>query len=119
MLGQPWNAQPVRIVEARLQGFLLCVRINARKRFRSCGSSDRAFKHEFLLGHLWRLNKSFSSQYGLISTKYTGSFLKVMNRSDRIRQRVSVLFVQLVFAVLLVSSISVAVTETSSCKFNF
>lgn len=42
--------------------------------------------------------------------------MKVRSCSDRIRQCVSVLFVQLVFTAMLVTSTTIALSETPSCK---
>lgn len=45
--------------------------------------------------------------------------MKVRSCSDRIRQCVSVLFVQLVFTAMLVTSTTIALSETPSCKLIF
>lgn len=87
--------------------------------------SDCGCAWHFLLQHKRRLRKSFPSQYGLFSEsykcipnfrKYAGSLRKLMNCSE-IRQKVFVRFVRLVVGVMLVMSLSVAVSKTSSCKF--
>ncbi|KAK0608102.1 hypothetical protein LWI29_025496 [Acer saccharum] len=111
---QPWKSLRVRILESRLQGFSLYVRTNAVNRHRSCSNSDGAFKHKLLLRHVCRLNKSFFSQLGWFTMKYISSLQKESNCSNRIKQHVSTLFVQLVVAALLVTSASVAVSKSPS-----
>ncbi|XP_031251666.1 carboxyl-terminal-processing peptidase 2, chloroplastic [Pistacia vera] len=108
-----WKSLPVRTLEARFQGFLLCIRTNTSNSLRRCSNSNESLKKRFLLHRVCKLNKSIFSLSGWFCMKYTSSH-KVMSCSEKIRQRVSVLFVQLVVAVLFVTSVSVAVRETSS-----
>ncbi|KAF3457523.1 hypothetical protein FNV43_RR02181 [Rhamnella rubrinervis] len=99
---------------------LMCIRVDACYNPRYGRDSDGACEWNVLLQQKWRLNKSFSSQYGLFSVryrcisefrKYAGCLRESMNCSE-IRQNVSVVFVQLVVGVLLVMSLSVAVTKS-------
>ncbi|KAJ0093895.1 hypothetical protein Patl1_25748 [Pistacia atlantica] len=108
-----WKSLPVRTLEARFQGFLLCIRTNTSNSLRRCSNSNESLKKRFLLHRVYKLNKSIFSLSGWFCMKYTSSH-KVMSCSEKIRQRVSALFVQLVVAVLFVTSVSVAVRETSS-----
>ncbi|KAH9681510.1 Carboxyl-terminal-processing peptidase 2 [Citrus sinensis] len=112
-ISKSWKSHP-GIVEARLQGFLLRTRTTISKRLGICCNSVGPFKEEFLFQHFCQLNKGFSSQCGLISIRYRSSLLKVRSCSDRIRQCVSVLFVQLVFTAMLVTSTTIALSETPS-----
>ncbi|XP_022760419.1 carboxyl-terminal-processing peptidase 2, chloroplastic-like isoform X4 [Durio zibethinus] len=113
----PGKFFPLRIVEARL----LCIRTNLNGSG-SCGSSDAFCKHDFLFYPLCRLSKSFSSQSSCFAIsrgcplrfrKHTIS-LQNVSHSEKIRQNVSVVFVCIVAAMLLVTSVSVAVNNTPS-----
>ena len=123
----PWNYFPVRITEAPLLCQISCIRTNVTGSG-SCGSYDALCKHEFLFHPLCKLNKSFSSQstffaisHGrpLRSRKHTSSLQEVMSHSEKNRKHVSVVFVRLVATMLLVTSVSIAVSSTPSCKFYF
>ncbi|KAH7573143.1 hypothetical protein JRO89_XS03G0075900 [Xanthoceras sorbifolium] len=111
---QPWKSQHARVLGSQLQGFLLYIRTSAVNRHRSCSNTDGAYKHKLLLRHVRRLSKSFLSQRGWVSKKHTSSLHKVINFSERPKQLVSAFFVQLVVAVLLVTSASVAVSKSPS-----
>ncbi|XP_044484797.1 carboxyl-terminal-processing peptidase 2, chloroplastic [Mangifera indica] len=110
---QTWKSLHVRTLEARLQNFLLCTRTKTSNSTRRCNNSNEGLKKGFLLHPVCKLNKNIFSLSGWFHMKHTCSH-KVMSCSDRFKQRFSVLFVQLVVAVLLITSVSVAVSETSS-----
>lgn len=123
----PWKSFPVRVIEARLLSGILCIRTNVN-RSGICGSSDALCKHEFLFHPLCRLNKTFSSQSSCFAIsrgcshrlrKHTSSLQKLMSHSDKIRRHASVVFVRLVAAMLLVTSVSIAASNTLSCMFDF
>ncbi|XWS53724.1 hypothetical protein CRYUN_Cryun10bG0025100 [Craigia yunnanensis] len=118
----PWKYFPVRITEAPLLCRISCIRTNVNGSG-SCGSSDALCKHEFLFHLLCKLNKSFSSQssffaishgHPLRSRKHTSSLQEVMSHSEKNRQHVSVVFARLVANMLLVTSVSIAVSSTPS-----
>ncbi|KAK6265541.1 hypothetical protein QUC31_016378 [Theobroma cacao] len=118
----PWKSFPVRVIEARLLSGILCIRTNVN-RSGICGSSDALCKHEFLFHPLCRLNKTFSSQSSCFAIsrgcshrlrKHTSSLQKLMSHSDKIRRHASVVFVRLVAAMLLVTSVSIAASNTLS-----
>lgn len=115
---QTWKSLHVRTLEARLQNFLLCSRTKTSNSTRRCNNSNEGLKKGFLLHPVCKLNKNIFSLSGWFHMKHTCSH-KVMSCSGRFKQRFSVLFVQLVVAVLLIASVSVAVSETSSCKIIF
>ncbi|XP_021290589.1 carboxyl-terminal-processing peptidase 2, chloroplastic-like isoform X2 [Herrania umbratica] len=116
------QVNPWKFIEGRLLSGISCIRTNV---YWSgiCGSSDALCKHEFLIHPLCRLNKTFSSQSSCFAIshgcshrlrKHTSSLQKVMSHSDKIRRHASVVFVRLVAAMLLVTSVSVAPSNTPS-----
>lgn len=123
----PWKRFPVRIIEARLLSRISCTRANLNGSG-SCGSSDALCKHNLLFQPFCRLNKSFSSHSGffsishghpLRSRKRRSILQEVMSCWGKIRQHVSVVFVRVVASMLLVTSVSIAVSNTPACKFYF
>lgn len=124
----PWKSFPARIVEARVWIPLMCKRKNSSTMLRHCGNTDGASNHNFLLQSTWRFNKIVSSKCGLFSISYGcllklgrhfGSLPKRVNYLEKSRQHTSVLFVPLFVGVMLLMSVSVAVTKSPSCKFGF
>lgn len=110
----------VRTMEAQLWSPVLCItRINVSG---SCSCSTFS-KRRFLLSRFSSKYGWFSVSYGLCLKfkKHSGSSQsqKVMSCSERIRQHVSVVFVGLFTTMLLVTSVSLAVTNIPSCEFNF
>ncbi|KAB1219385.1 C-terminal processing peptidase, chloroplastic [Morella rubra] len=90
---------------------------------RHCGNTDGASNHNSLLQSTWRFNKIVSSKCGLFSISYGcllklgrhfGSLPKRVNYLGKSRQHTSVLFVPLVVGVMLLMSVSVAVTKSPS-----
>lgn len=122
---------PLRIGQAQLWSPLLCISKKTINRSRSCnlvGNYEGNFKVNFSLQPMERLDKNFSFRCGLFSTSYglhrkvrkcAAKIHKLLNYSEKFKQRISILFVRLVVGVILVTSISVAVSETPSCKFVF
>ncbi|XP_024931468.3 carboxyl-terminal-processing peptidase 2, chloroplastic isoform X5 [Ziziphus jujuba] len=117
-----WKYLPVKVLRNKFHGPLMCMRIDTSNGPRNGRDSDGGYAWNFLLQHKRRLCKRFTSQYGLFSEsykcipkfwKYAGSLCKLMNRSE-IRQKVSVHFGRLVVGVMLVMSLSVAVSKTPS-----
>ena len=104
----------------------MCKRTNASNVPRNCSFTDGFSNHNFLLRSMWRLHKSLYSKCGLFPIsygqlklrRYFGTLQKLMDCSERFRQHVSVHFVRLLVGVMLVMSLSVAVSKSPSCKFN-
>lgn len=100
----------------------MCKRTNASNVPRNCSFTDGFSKHNFLLRSMWRLHKSLYSKCGLFSIsygqlklrRYSGTLQKLMDCSERFRQHVSVHFVRLLVGVMLVMSLSVAVSKSPS-----
>ncbi|KAK8984172.1 hypothetical protein V6N11_029494 [Hibiscus sabdariffa] len=117
----PWKYFPGRNVEARLLCRILYKRSILDESGR-CSSSDAHSKPEFWFRTLCGLNKSFPSQSGFFALRHghplrswkTSSHQKVESRPQKIRQHISVVFVRLVVAMLLVTSASVALSSTPS-----
>lgn len=78
----------------------------------------RASRNNLLLHPLRTLGKSLSCRGGsfLISYGYSLNLRIVMNSSEKLRKHVSVHFARLVVAVLLFTTVSVAVSNTASCE---
>ncbi|XVF62758.1 hypothetical protein PTKIN_Ptkin09bG0034100 [Pterospermum kingtungense] len=115
----PWKSFPIRIIEAHL----VCRMRTNLNGSGSCGSSDAFCRHQSLFHPLSRLNKTFSPLFGFFATshghrlksrKHTSSLQEVIIGSAKVRQRVYVVFVRLVAAVFLVTSVSIAVSNTPS-----
>ncbi|XVE81967.1 hypothetical protein DITRI_Ditri15bG0109000 [Diplodiscus trichospermus] len=118
----PWKSFSIRIIDARLLCRISCIKTNLNGSG-SCGSFGAPCKHDLLFHPLCRLNKSFSSQFGFFSAshgaplrfrKRTSSFQEVMSCSEKIREHVSVVFLRLVASILLVTSVSISVSNTPS-----
>ncbi|KAE8721358.1 Carboxyl-terminal-processing peptidase 2 [Hibiscus syriacus] len=117
----PWKSFPGRNIEARLLCRILYKRTNLDESGR-CGGSDAHSKPFFWFCILGRLNKTFPSQSGSFALRHghplrswkTGSHQKVTSHSQKIRQHISVVFVCLVTAMLLVTSASVALSSPPS-----
>ncbi|OMO53825.1 hypothetical protein CCACVL1_28315 [Corchorus capsularis] len=118
----PWESFPVRIIESRLLCRISCIRTNVNGSG-FCGSSDAICKKDFLFHPLCRLSKSFTSQSGCFAINhgcpcrfriYSSNLQKVMSHSEKLRQHVSFVFVRLVAAMLLVTSVSFAVSNEPS-----
>ncbi|KAK8684631.1 hypothetical protein V6N13_040647 [Hibiscus sabdariffa] len=117
----PWKYFPGRNIEARLLCRISYKRTNLDESGR-CSSSDAHSKPEFWFRTLCGLNKSFPSQSGFFALRHghplwswkTSIHQKVESRPQKIRQHISVVFVRLVVAMLLVSSASVALSSTPS-----
>ena len=105
-----------------------CVRTNCSVRSRNSSDDDDngASKQNFFIQPLWSLRKSFSAQFSLFLVSYRwipklrksdGSHHEMVNCSEEIRPKVDVPFVRLVVGVMLVMSLSVAISKTPSRKF--
>lgn len=119
---RPRKSQLVKLAEAQTWNPTFCIRTNDSYRSRNCRNCDGDFSPGFLSSSICWLNKRFSSQ-SLFSKSYlnllksrkcTGGPQKVINCSEKIRRHVSVLFIQLVATVLLVTSVSIAVNNDPS-----
>lgn len=118
----PWKSLPIRIVEARLWSPLMCKRTNATNVLRNRGNTDGASKHNFLLQSM-RLNKILSLKCDFLSIThgrllkfgiYSGGLPKVIYCLEKFRQHVSIPSVCLIAGVMLVMSVSVAVSRGPS-----
>ncbi|PON35809.1 C-terminal-processing peptidase S41A [Parasponia andersonii] len=112
-----------RIAKIELQCSLRCIRTNCSVRSRNRSDDDGASKQNLLLQPLWSLSRSFSTKFGLFSIsyrwipklrKYDGSVPEKINCSEEIRPKVYVPFVQLVVGIMLVMSLSVAISKSPS-----
>lgn len=110
-----------------LRSPLVCIRIDVGNRARYDRDCNGASKWNAFLQQQRRLHKGFLSRRGLFPVgfrcipefrKYAGSLREFVNCTE-IRQKVSVVFVRLVLGVMLVMSLSVAVSKSPSCKFGF
>ena len=122
----PRKPFPITIIEARLCCRVSCIwtNVNGSGIF---GCSSALCKQHLLFHPFCCLNKSFTSQSVCFAIsqrfswgyrKPTSSFQEVMSHSEKIRQLLSVAFVRLFAATLLVTSVSVAVSNAPSCKFH-
>lgn len=103
----------------------MCKRTNAANVLRNRGNIDGASKHNFLL-QLMRFNKFFSLKCDFLSIThgrllkfgiYSGGLPKVIYCLEKFRQHVSIPSVCLIAGVMLVMSVSVAVSRSPSCKY--
>ncbi|XP_062166750.1 carboxyl-terminal-processing peptidase 2, chloroplastic-like isoform X2 [Alnus glutinosa] len=118
----PCKYFPIRIVEAQLWSPLMCKRTNAPNVLRNRGNIDGASKHNFLLQSM-RFNKFFSLKCDFLSIThgrllkfgiYSGGLRKVIYCLEKFRQHVSIPSVCLIAGVMLVMSVSVAVSRSPS-----
>ncbi|GLU08261.1 hypothetical protein SLE2022_251840 [Rubroshorea leprosula] len=113
---QQWKSLSVRTMEAQLSSPVLCITTSINMSG-SCSCSTLS-KRRFLLSRFSSKYGWFSVSYGLClkSKKHRGGSQsqKVMNCSERIRQHVSVVFVGLFTTMLLVTSVSLAVSNMPS-----
>lgn len=120
-----WKYYTPRFVRIELQCSLRCIRTNCSVRSRNISDDDdgRDSKRNILLQPLWSLSKSFSAlffvSYRWIPQlrKYDGSLHEKINRSEEIRPKIYVPFVRSVVGVMLVMSLSVAISKSPSCEF--
>ncbi|XP_059632277.1 carboxyl-terminal-processing peptidase 2, chloroplastic [Cornus florida] len=122
----PWNYLHISIVETRFWSSLSRVSKNGNDKRRSWSTVCHIqgdYKDGFFCQPIWRLNKRFTYRCGLFQIrdpylpkwrKYTISLQKVTNRSENFKHHVSNLFVRLVVVVVLVMTVSVAVSKTPS-----
>ncbi|TYG55422.1 hypothetical protein ES288_D09G271800v1 [Gossypium darwinii] len=118
----PWKSFPGKKIEARLLCRILCKRTNLDNSGSWRSSTNAICKHKFVFHALCRLDKNFTSQSGLFAIRHghllrswnTSSHQKVISHSQKIREHFSVVFVRLVAAMLLVTSASVALSNTPS-----
>lgn len=110
-----WKSCSGRIIRAQSWSPVLGLRTNVYKP-RGCGcceaiSRQRSFPNSFSCKCSW-----FSNCYGfcLKSEKHRGRTQKAMDCSGRIRQHVSIVFVRFVTTMLLVTSVSLSVSNTPS-----
>ncbi|PSS35923.1 Carboxyl-terminal-processing peptidase [Actinidia chinensis var. chinensis] len=120
------NSHPVRIVATRLRSSLLCISKDGNDRQRSwkpvfCAVGD--YSHRFFYQCISRLDKKITSQCGLISVrngclpklrKRIIRLQKAMKCSENLQNRISFFFVRFVVGMVLVMTITVAVSRTPS-----
>ncbi|XP_062108985.1 carboxyl-terminal-processing peptidase 2, chloroplastic isoform X2 [Humulus lupulus] len=114
-----------KIVKIELQCSLRCIRTNCsvKSRNSSGDNDDGAFKQSFLLQPLWSLSKSFSVKFGLFSLSYRwipkwkkfyGSAQEKINCLEENTPQLYIPFARLVVGVMLVMSLSVAISKSPS-----
>ena len=130
LLAQLQNSYPVRIVATPLRSSLLCISKDVNDRPRSwkpvfCTVGD--YSHRFFCQCIPRLDKKITLQCGLISVrngclpelrKLTIRLQKAMKCSENLKNRLSLFFIRFVVGMVLVMTISVAVSRTTSCKLD-
>ncbi|KAM6544813.1 hypothetical protein CsatB_025549 [Cannabis sativa] len=122
----PWKFNGTKIVKIELQCSLRCIRTNCsvKSRISTGGDNDEgAFKQNFLLQPLWSLSKSFSFKFGLYSLscrwipkwkKYYSSVHEKINCLEENTPQFYIPFVRVVVGVMLVMSLSVAISKSPS-----
>ncbi|KAF4367217.1 hypothetical protein G4B88_026724 [Cannabis sativa] len=122
----PWKFSGTKIVKIELQCSLRCIRANCsvKSRISTGGDNDEgAFKQNFLLQPLWSLSKSFSFKFGLYSLscrwipkwkKYYSSVHEKINCLEENTPQFYIPFVRVVVGVMLVMSLSVAISKNSA-----
>ncbi|PSS24016.1 Carboxyl-terminal-processing peptidase [Actinidia chinensis var. chinensis] len=124
LLVQLQNSYPVRIVATPLRSSLLCINKDVNDRPRSwkpvfCTVGD--YSHRFFCQCIPRLDKKITLQCGLISVrngclpklrKHTIRLQKAMKCSENLKNHLSFFFVRFVIGMVLVMTISVAVSRT-------
>lgn len=129
LLLQMHTSLPGWIVKSRLQSSILCITNDVNNWPRSCKPLFYLvgyYRHRFFCQPLQGLDRMITLQCGLFSVrngrlpklrKYTIGLQKAVRCSENLKNHVSVLFVHLIVGMVLVTTVSVAVSRTPSCKF--
>ncbi|KAL5542454.1 hypothetical protein UlMin_010164 [Ulmus minor] len=122
---RPWRYFPAKTVINELCSSMRCRRTDCIFKSRNGHHGDVAYKQNFLLQPFWSLSKSFSAHCGLFLVSYRNisklckndgspSLHEKLNCSEEIGPKAYDPFVRLVFGVMLVMSLSAAITKSPS-----
>ena len=124
----PWKLCPGKIVKNELKGSLRRVRTDWSVKARNGYDGDGALKQTFLVQPFCSLSRNFSAKFGsfllsyrcvpVLSKRNSGPNKKI-NYSGEIGQKLYVPFVRVAVAVMLVMSLSVAITRSPSSELSY